>query len=138
MAKVVHFELPVADGAQTAEFYADVLGWRVERFGEQPYWLVQAGDDDEPGANGALVGKDAVHASPVLVAGVPDIEAVLVRVRQRGGEVVQERLPIPGIGWSAYLRDPEGNVVGLFQAETAPVPPAQGTASDAESTGANA
>lgn len=118
MAKVVHFEIPVDEPQRAVAFYHDVLGWDVTRFGEEPYWLVQAGADEEPGANGALVGREELHQSPVLIAGVEDLDEVLNRVRAAGGSVLQEKLPIPGVGWSAYARDSEGNTIGLFQADS--------------------
>lgn len=118
MPKIVHFEIPVDDPQRAAAFYQDVLGWEVTRFGAEPYWLVRAGADEEPGANGALVGREELHHSPVLIAGVADIEDVLNRVQEGGGAVLQGKLPIPGMGWSAYIRDPEGNTVGFFQADT--------------------
>ncbi|WP_281401134.1 VOC family protein [Actinokineospora xionganensis] len=32
-------------------------------------------------------------------------------------------MPIPSIGWSAHVRDTEGNLIGLFQGdENVPVP----------------
>ncbi len=115
MAKIVHFEVPVDDPQRAASFYQDTLGWEVSQFGGEPYWLVRAGEDDEPGADGALVAREDLHRSPVIIAGVTDIDDVLARAQKSGGTVVQGKLPIPGMGWSAYLRDPEGNVVGLFQ-----------------------
>lgn len=117
MSKVVHFEIPVDDPERATRFYRDVLAWEVSRFGDQPYWVVQAGGDDESGANGALVGRGGVHEHPVVVAGVEDVEAVVARVEQGGGRVLQGVAPIPGIGWAAYVSDPEGNVIGLFQAD---------------------
>lgn len=27
-------------------------------------------------------------------------------------------MPIPTVGWNARVRDPEGNLIGLFQADT--------------------
>lgn len=118
MAKIVHFEIPVDDPERAVAFYHDVLGWEVSRFGQEAYWLVHAGDDEEAGANGALVGRAELHQSPVLIAGVADIDEILGRARTAGGEVIQGKLPIPGVGWSAYLRDPEGNTVGLFQEDS--------------------
>ena len=123
MAKIVHFEIPVDDPERATRFYEAVLGWQVSRFGDQPYWLVQAGGDDEAGADGALVGRDGLHEHPVAVAGVEDVQAVVARVAQAGGRVLQGVTPIPGVGWAAYASDPEGNVVGLFQADPgAPAP----------------
>lgn len=115
MAKIVHFEIPVDNGERAEHFYGEVFGWQIKRWGDEPYWLVEAGSETEPGANGALVGRDDLHQHPTLIAGVDDIDAVLARVRARGGVVVQEKLPVPGVGWSAYVRDPEGNLLGLFE-----------------------
>jgi uncharacterized protein len=115
MSKIVHFEIPVDDPQRAAGFYHDVLGWEVSRYGDEPYWLVRAGDDEEPGANGALVGREELHSSPVLIAGVGDIDETLNRVQKGGGTVLQGKVPIPGMGWSAYVRDLEGNTVGFFQ-----------------------
>ena len=117
MPKIVHFEIPVDDPQRATAFYHDVLGWEVSRFGEEPYWLVRAGGEDEPGADGALVHREEVHQSPVLIAGVADIDDVLSRVQKSGGDVVVGKQPIPGMGWAAYARDPEGNTIGFFQSD---------------------
>jgi uncharacterized protein len=118
MTKIVHFEIPVDDSQRATAFYRDALGWQISGFGEQPYWLVRAGEDDEPGVNGALIGRGELHRSPVLIAGVEDLDGALSRIQRCGGTVTQGKLPIPGVGWSAYILDPEGNTIGLFQADT--------------------
>ena len=115
MSKIVHFELPADDLPRAAAFYQKVLGWETSAWGDAPYWLVRAGDEAEPGADGALLGRDTLHQGTVLIAAVESIEDALDRVRDSGGRVVQDKLPIPGVGWSAYFTDPEGNTVGLFQ-----------------------
>ena len=74
--------------------------------------------DEEPGANGALAGRGDLHRSPVLTVGVDDIDDALRPVRRYGGTVAQPKLPVPGIGWSAYVLDSEGNTIGLFQPDT--------------------
>lgn len=115
MAKVVHFEIPVDDADRATAFYQEVLGWQINGWEGQPYWLVTAGPEDEPGADGALTPRGDIHASPVLIAAVDDIERTLELAERAGGSVLQGKLSIPGMGWSAYLRDSEGNTVGLFQ-----------------------
>ncbi len=115
MSKVVHFEIPADDPGRAASFYHDVLGWKSSQFGDVPYWLVQAGEEDEPGADGAISARDEIHRTPVVIASVEDIVATLDRARAHGGVILQEQVPIPGMGWSAYFRDPEGNTLGLFQ-----------------------
>ena len=115
MAKIVHFEIPVDDAERASAFYRNALGWAISGFGEEPYWLVQAGADDEPGANGALIGRGDIHRTPVLIVGVADLDGSVRRVEEAGGRVVQGRLEIPGIGWSAYVTDTEGNTIGLVE-----------------------
>jgi uncharacterized protein len=122
MAKIVHFEIPVDDGERASAFYHETLGWQISGFGSQPYWLVSAGAEDEPGANGALIARGDVHRNPVLIAGVTDIDVTLQRVSRAGGRVVHGKLPIPGVGWSAYFIDSEGNTIGLFQSDPAAGP----------------
>ena len=119
MPKIVHFEIPVDDPDRAVTFYHDVLGWETTQYGDQPYWLVRAGAEGEPGADGALVGREELHRSPVVIAGVADIDDTLSRAQKSGGEVLQAKLPIPGMGWSAYVRDPEGNTIGFFQQDSA-------------------
>jgi len=115
MSKIVHFELPADDLPRAAAFYQKVLGWETSAWGDAPYWLVRAGDEAELGADGALLGLDSLHQGPVLIAAVESIDDALNRVRDAGGSVVQDKPPVPGVGWSAYFIDPEGNTVGLFQ-----------------------
>jgi predicted enzyme related to lactoylglutathione lyase len=115
MPKIIHFEIPVDDPARASAFYSGALGWEISGYGDEPYWLVRAGAPDEPGADGALIARGDLHRSPVLIAGVADVRAALDRVRAAGGEVVSEPAAVPGMGWAAYVRDTEGNVVGLFQ-----------------------
>jgi uncharacterized protein len=114
--------VPFDDPLRAVAFYSNVLGWASSRFDELPYWLVTAGDEAEPGADGAISGRDAVHQAPVVVAAVDDIDAALGRVTAHGGVVLQAKLPVPGVGWSAYFVDPEGNTIGLFQNDPAAAP----------------
>ena len=122
MPKIVHFEIPVDDPKRAASFYHDVLGWEVSQYGAEPNWLVRAGGEEEPGADGALVGREELHRSPVVIAGVADIDDTLIKVQRSGGEVIQGKLPIPGMGWSAYVRDPEGNTIGFFEQDSSAGP----------------
>jgi predicted enzyme related to lactoylglutathione lyase len=124
MAKVVHFEIPVDDPERASAFYREALGWEINGFGDEPYWLVTAGSPEDRGADGALIGRGDIHQHPVLIVGVESVDDSLARVEQAGGTVLQGRLEIPTVGWSAYVRDPEGNTIGLFE-------PAPGSMPDA-------
>lgn len=117
MSKIVHFEIPVDDVHRATAFYSDVLGWEVSQYDDQPYWLVRAGADEEQGAGGALIERGELHQTPVLIAAVANMDDALTRVEQAGGKIAQGKMPIPTMGWAAYVRDPEGNTIGFFQVD---------------------
>jgi uncharacterized protein len=115
MARVVHFEVPVDDAGRARTFYETVFGWQLEGYGEERYWLATTGTEGEAGIDGALIGRSELHSGPVIIIGVDSIEGILARAAQAGAEVLVERQTIPSVGYSAYLRDPEGNVIGIFE-----------------------
>ena len=50
-----------------------------------------------------------------MVVDVDDLDAALRTVEEAGGSVVTGRTPVGEMGITAYVRDTEGNVVGLWQ-----------------------
>jgi predicted enzyme related to lactoylglutathione lyase len=125
MRKVVHFEIPADDLPRAREFYGSVFGWRLQTMpmGGGEYTVVtttpvdeQTQQPTEPGAiNGGLVQREESLAAPVLTIDVAAIDEALAEIEAGGGTTVTPRTPIPGMGAYAYFRDPEGNVLGLWE-----------------------
>lgn len=115
MPRPIHFELPVDDAARAADFYQNVFAWDIQQWEGAPYWLVTSGPDSEPGINGALGQRSDDLPVPVFVIGVEDIDSAMGEVEAAGATLVSPKIPIPGVGYSAYFTDTEGNRVGLFQ-----------------------
>ena len=128
MDRVVHFEIPVDDLDAAKRFYGDVFGWGLTDFADgQEYVLAttaEVGPDYRPteaGAiNGALMRRREDAPAPVVVVDVGSVDAALARVEAAGGSVVRARTEIPSLGYYAYARDPQGNVIGLWEAMTPP------------------
>ncbi len=60
--------------------------------------------------------KRAFQAQPTIIwLEVDDIDAVIERVRGAGGSVENEKSTIPDQGHVVYVRDSEGNLLGLKQ-----------------------
>jgi uncharacterized protein len=114
LARPQHFEIPVDDPDRAEAFYSAVFGWTFERFPGAPqyYGLAHTGDE-QPGIDGALFQRqpDAVTS---ITMGVDSIEGAVARVKGNGGSVLQDKSPIPGVGWFANCKDSEGNLIGLF------------------------
>ena len=46
---------------------------------------------------------------------IPAIDEYINKVVTAGGTIALPKMPIPGIGWLAYFKDTEGNIVGVMQ-----------------------
>ena len=125
MDKVVHFEIPVDDRARAKEFYSSVFDWDVEDqdMGDGAVYTTAgtvATDErmtpKEAGAiNGGLMDRTKDLPAPVITIGVDAIDDSLKKVEASGGTTITPRTPIPNMGAFAYFRDPEGNVMGLWE-----------------------
>jgi predicted enzyme related to lactoylglutathione lyase len=51
----------------------------------------------------------------LVTAEVASVDEVLRRITAAGGSIVVPKQAIPGIGWQAHFRDPEGNVIGILE-----------------------
>lgn len=121
--RVVHFELPYDDADRAREFYARTFGWQLAPMPQMDYTLVTTGPMSEDGQptepgyiNGGMLARtDASTPTPVIVIDVSDLQAALRDVESAGGSVVTGATPVGDMGVTAYVRDTEGNVIGLWQ-----------------------
>ena len=127
MPRIVHFEVHAADPERLAEFYRQLFGWKISKWdGPMEYWLVETGGKDDAGINGGLMRRQggpptdgqAVNAF-VCTADVPSLDDVLTRLEGLGGRLALPRMAVPGMGWLAYVKDPDGNIMGVMQADPA-------------------
>lgn len=123
MDSIVHFEIPADNPKRASKFYGDVFGWQVQPMEGMPYWMLQTtelGGDRMPKNPGAINGGMAKRAAPlkttVVTIGVKDIDKTLEMVKAKGGKTVRKKEPVGEMGFTAYFKDSEGNVVGLWQA----------------------
>lgn len=123
MDSVVHFEIPAEDVDRAKAFYATVFDWQMQDFPDMQYTIAMTTPVDDqtqrptaPGAiNGGMMKRSKDTPSPVITIGVDSVEEALKKVEAEGGTVVTPSTPIPGMGSFGYFKDPEGNVMGLFQ-----------------------
>jgi predicted enzyme related to lactoylglutathione lyase len=52
---------------------------------------------------------------PIITVDVESIDDALGRVAAAGGKVVLPKNEVPGMGFTAYFSDSEGNLMGLWQ-----------------------
>ena len=124
MGRVVHFEVHADDPVRAQAFYAALFGWEFTQFAPMEYWVVKTGSDAEPGIDGGLLRRlgprpeegQAVNAY-VCTVDVASVDHALEHALSLGGTLAHAKMAIPGVGWLAYAKDPEGNIFGLMQAD---------------------
>jgi predicted enzyme related to lactoylglutathione lyase len=69
-----------------------------------------------PGAiNGGMMKQREPYAGPVVTIQVDDIAAALRSVETHGGKTMVKRTEMGQYGAYGYFKDPEGNLMGLFE-----------------------
>ncbi|TQF73297.1 VOC family protein [Rhodococcus spelaei] len=121
--KVVHFEVPFGDGDRAREFYKQAFGWAVTEMPQMGYTIVstgpaaESGMPAEPGYIGGGMferGTDTPQG-PVITVDVPSINAALAKIELLGGQTIQAKQPVGEMGFAAYFKDTEGNIMGLWE-----------------------
>ena len=116
MSRVVHFEFSAKDPEKAAAFFKNIFGWETTKWEGGDYWLIKTGDPDTPGIDGGFYRpEESQFSGTINTMQVDDIDAVVQKVKDNGGKVVVEKMPIPGVGYQAYCSDGQGTVFGLHQ-----------------------
>ncbi|MDX2970826.1 VOC family protein [Kribbella solani] len=120
--RIVHFEVPYDDGERARAFYREAFGWNLMEMPEMNYTMASTGPvneqsmPSEPGfINGGMFQRTDQLSGPMLTIDVPDIDTAFKAIESLGGERVGEKMPVGDMGFAAYFKDPEGNVLGLWQ-----------------------
>lgn len=115
MSKIIHFEIPADDPARAIKFYKDVFGWKIDKW-DAPvdYWLVTAGEDGEPGINGAIMPREGENKIRDTIS-VESYDKFAKKIESEGGKMLTEKMTIPGMGFNGLFQDTEGNVMGIIE-----------------------
>ena len=114
---IVWVSIPVTDLPRALEFYRHVTGLRIELMpGSDDRVAVALGPEGENTVSFDLstYGVPSLEgAAPYLNSG-GDIQAMVARVAEAGGEVLKEPEYMGEmVGWTAWFVDSEGNRIGI-------------------------
>jgi uncharacterized protein len=119
MARVVHFEIHADNPERAVAFYEKVFGWQVQHIPALDYWMIRTGDG--PGIDGGLLrrrGPRPTDGAPinasVCTLGVDDVDRAVAAATDAGARIAVPKMPIPNMGYVAYLHDTEGNIFGVY------------------------
>jgi len=113
--RVTHFEIPCDNPQETMAFFEKVFNWKFDPFGDQRYWFAKTGDDKTPGINGAIIKKRHPDQPITNSIEVENLDATIEQIVSAGGEMAVPKMPIQGMGWLAFFKDPDGNIHGIWE-----------------------
>lgn len=124
MGRTVHFEIQASEPQALIDFYGRMFDWSFSKWEGGEYWLVGTGEVGAPGINGGLLPRRgqrpeegaAVNAF-VCTVDVADLDQSLLLLKELKGTVAVPKMPVPGVGWLAYAKDPDGNIFGMMQTD---------------------
>lgn len=109
---ISYVEINVTDLPSARAFYEQAFGWRFNDYGPEYAGIRAPGGDGEVGGLG--VGREPGPGGPFVLLYSEDLATSERAVRGAGGEVVEGPYDYPG-GSRFHFRDPDGNVLGVFQ-----------------------
>ena len=117
--RIVHFEIPADDPEKLTRFYAELFGWKVEKY-PMPgwdYWGCKTGEG--PGINGAIMKRMSPQHCITNYVNVEQLDAMLDKAKRLGANVIVPKTAVASMGWFAIALDPQNNPIGLWQADGA-------------------
>lgn len=108
---VVHFEIGCHALDATVTFYKELFGWEAEPMGQMA--MVNTGSKE--GIHGHIA---AIQDHPPYVnfyVHVDSLEGYIGKAEKLGGKVMIPPQDVPGAGRFAWITDPDGAHVGLWQ-----------------------
>ena len=123
MANIGHFMIPADNVDRAKHFYHNLLGWKIEptknpmdpvKMAAMQYHDISTGAAQEGTMNTGGLYRRHMTESIINFVMVEDIDRVLAKVERLGGRITMPKEEIKGVGLTAVIRDPEGNVIGLW------------------------
>jgi uncharacterized protein len=111
--EIRYLQIPTADVDASAGFYERALGWTIRTRGDGS----TAFDDTTAEVSGEWVldRQPAGDAGVLVYVRVDDVNAILQKIAEAGGEIIVPPTPQgEGMAYATFL-DPAGNVLGIFQ-----------------------
>jgi len=109
---VVHFEIGARDGAKVASFYSKLFNWEVQEYG--PARMFNTGSTHGIMGHVNALGHEP-HNYCLMYVEVDNIDAYAQKATSAGATLIVPATEVPGMGHFAWLKDPEGNLFGLWK-----------------------
>ncbi|MCO5183478.1 MAG: VOC family protein [Anaerolineae bacterium] len=115
---IVHIELSANDLAETKKFYSELFGWSMMDFPEMNYVSFSSGEG-APGGGFNPTSEQYPAGTVTFYVHTDDVSASKDKAAALGAKIIQDEMPIPGVGTMVFFLDPTGNMIALLQPDPA-------------------
>jgi uncharacterized protein len=114
MHRFGHIEIPTTNIKRAKKFFGTVFGWTFTDHSEIDYTLFHTGGHPNGGLE--LVKKMPKKGQVNVYIEVEDIDITLKAIKKARGTVKTKKSEVPGMGWYASFKTPDGCSLSLWQA----------------------
>lgn len=115
MNRVVNFDFPTDNPERAIDFFSSIFNWKFTEWNNEKYWLIETGNKHKRGVNGSMIKRRHPLQQCSIMIQVENIDVTLKKVVEQGGRIVHEKYTIPKVGWIAYFKDTEDNMISIMQ-----------------------
>jgi predicted enzyme related to lactoylglutathione lyase len=121
--KMTHFAIHIDDIERAKSFYDGVFDWGFSSYGQSDFLQIKADKTENAEPIGALQSRKYSPVPEKLIGlectiGVQNLDEIIDRVKNNGGQVLMPKTVIPYVGWIAKFLDTEGNLICAMQYDT--------------------
>lgn len=118
--KLTHFAIHIDDIERAKKFYEGVFDWGFNAYGQPGFLQIKADKTESGEPIGALQSRNYSPVPEKVIGmectiGVENVDDIIERVKNNGGQILMPKTEIPYVGWIAKFLDTEGNLVCAMQ-----------------------
>ncbi len=124
MNTVNHFEIPADDMERAKKFYSETFGWDIVStpVAGMEYYGMRSGEVDDMNMpkevgviNGGLFKRQKPDQTQTIFITVSSLDEYIDKIKKAGGSILTDKIEVPKMGRFVYFKDPEGNVIGIWE-----------------------
>ena len=117
---MTHFAIHIDDIERAKNFYDGVFDWGFNSYGQSDFLQIKADKTENGELIGALQSRKYSPVPEKLIGlectiGVDNVDDIVERVKNNGGQILMTKTAIPYVGWIAKFLDTEGNLICAMQ-----------------------
>ena len=118
--KLTHFAIHIDDIERAKKFYDGVFDWGFNSYGQDDFLQIKADKTEDGELIAAMQSRKYSPVTEKIIGlectiGVENIDAIIKKVEDNGGQVLMPKTAIPYVGWISKFLDTEGNLFCAMQ-----------------------